>query len=176
MRTIDNPSEFRNKITEYILNIINSNNETIKKLSRAKNIEMSIVNFARDEATKRKIVKRWDNPYFVLIYTDRLRTIAHNLKQTDLINRIITHDVKSSEVGYLSHQEIDMPRWKDMIEKKQKRDKSKVQVNMNIEEGEFQCKKCGSKKTTYYQMQTRSADEPMTTFVQCTECPSRWKC
>ena len=43
-------------------------------------------------------------------------------------------------------------------------------------EGMFKCGKCKSRKTTYYQMQTRSADEPMTTFVTCTNCNNRWKC
>lgn len=65
-------------------------------------------------------------------------------------------------------------------------------------EGQFKCGKCKSTKTTYYQMQTRSADEPMvrftwnhlimslfnlltrplsqTTFVTCTTCSNRWKC
>jgi DNA-directed RNA polymerase subunit M/transcription elongation factor TFIIS len=42
--------------------------------------------------------------------------------------------------------------------------------------GLFQCGKCKGVKTTYYQMQTRSADEPMTTFVTCTTCNNRWKC
>lgn len=42
--------------------------------------------------------------------------------------------------------------------------------------GQFKCGKCKSTKTTYYQMQTRSADEPMTTFVTCTNCSNRWKC
>ena len=42
--------------------------------------------------------------------------------------------------------------------------------------GAFKCGKCKSTKTTYYQMQTRSADEPMTTFVTCTNCSNRWKC
>jgi DNA-directed RNA polymerase subunit M/transcription elongation factor TFIIS len=42
--------------------------------------------------------------------------------------------------------------------------------------GMFKCGKCKSTKTTYYQMQTRSADEPMTTFVTCTSCSNRWKC
>jgi transcription elongation factor S-II len=64
--------------------------------------------------------------------------------------------------------------------------------------GLFKCSKCKSVKTTYYQMQTRSADEPMvsttsalfilllfrlltalssqTTYVTCTNCSHRWKC
>ena len=52
----------------------------------------------------------------------------------------------------------------------------KTNISANIVEGAFKCRRCGSEKTTYYQMQTRSADEPMTTFVQCCECPARWKC
>ncbi len=32
---------------------------------------------------------------------------------------------------------------------------------------QFQCGKCKKRQTSYYQMQTRSADEPMTTFVIC---------
>lgn len=39
----------------------------------------------------------------------------------------------------------------------------------------FQCSKCKERKCTYYQMQTRSADEPMTTFVTCVNCNNRWK-
>ena len=32
---------------------------------------------------------------------------------------------------------------------------------------QFQCGKCRKRQCSYYQMQTRSADEPMTTFVIC---------
>ncbi len=40
---------------------------------------------------------------------------------------------------------------------------------------EFKCKRCKSRKTTYYEMQTRSADEPMTIFITCLTCGNRWK-
>ncbi|XP_068125371.1 transcription elongation factor A protein 3-like [Hyperolius riggenbachi] len=39
----------------------------------------------------------------------------------------------------------------------------------------LQCDKCRKKNCTYNQVQTRSADEPMTTFVLCNECGHRWK-
>jgi DNA-directed RNA polymerase subunit M/transcription elongation factor TFIIS len=42
--------------------------------------------------------------------------------------------------------------------------------------GLFMCGKCKGVKTTYYQMQTRSADEPMTTFITCKTCGNHWKC
>jgi transcription elongation factor S-II len=37
------------------------------------------------------------------------------------------------------------------------------------------CKKCGGSKTTHYQLQMRSSDEPMTVFVTCITCGNRWK-
>ncbi|XP_075459989.1 uncharacterized protein LOC142496847 isoform X5 [Ascaphus truei] len=39
----------------------------------------------------------------------------------------------------------------------------------------LQCDKCRKSNCTYNQVQTRSADEPMTTFVLCNECGNRWK-
>jgi transcription elongation factor S-II len=42
--------------------------------------------------------------------------------------------------------------------------------------GFFTCKKCFSKNTNFYQLQTRGADEPMTNFVNCFDCANRWKC
>ena len=43
------------------------------------------------------------------------------------------------------------------------------------ETDQFKCGKCYQRKCKYYQLQTRSADEPMTTFVTCVNCGNRWK-
>ena len=45
-----------------------------------------------------------------------------------------------------------------------------------VKKGIFKCrnKKCGSLRTWSYQLQTRSADEPMTNFITCSECGKRW--
>ena len=47
--------------------------------------------------------------------------------------------------------------------------------NKVSETSEFTCGRCKRNKTTYYQLQTRSADEPMTTFVTCLHCNNKWK-
>ena len=39
----------------------------------------------------------------------------------------------------------------------------------------FRCGKCKQRQCTYYQLQTRSADEPMTTFVTCVACGNRYQ-
>ena len=40
---------------------------------------------------------------------------------------------------------------------------------------QFTCSKCKSKKCTYYEMQTRSADEPATIFITCLDCGKNWR-
>ena len=67
MRVIENPTAFKEKIVKVIQDLCNQNGVKITKDYRCVNIEKSITNYARDEATKRNIIKRWDNPYFVLI-------------------------------------------------------------------------------------------------------------
>ena len=39
----------------------------------------------------------------------------------------------------------------------------------------YKCRKCGSRKCSYYEVQTRSADEPMTQFITCLKCNTRWR-
>ena len=39
----------------------------------------------------------------------------------------------------------------------------------------FECRRCGKRECTYREVQTRSADEPMTIFVLCLGCGNRWK-
>ncbi|KAL5493612.1 hypothetical protein EMCRGX_G014816 [Ephydatia muelleri] len=45
----------------------------------------------------------------------------------------------------------------------------------NVDETNETCPKCRNLKAYFMQMQTRSADEPMTIFFKCTNCGHRWK-
>ena len=62
------------------------------------------------------------------------------------------------------------------LKDKRIRDQNKYEPKLEASTDKFTCRKCHSKKCTYYQLQTRSADEPMTTFVSCLDCGKRWKC
>jgi DNA-directed RNA polymerase subunit M/transcription elongation factor TFIIS len=99
--------------------------------------------------------------------------------QPQLLSRLLQKEVKSQDLPYMRPDQLQPDgEWARMARKLQRRDldreKSRAQdENYN---GLFKCGKCKSVKTTYYQMQTRSADEPMTTFVTCKNCSNRWKC
>lgn len=47
----------------------------------------------------------------------------------------------------------------------------------NVDSTEAKCPKCSNPRAYFMQMQTRSADEPMTTFYKCCniECGYRWR-
>ena len=56
-----------------------------------------------------------------------------------------------------------------------KRDKMKYEIKPEAMTERYKCRKCGSRKCSYYELQTRSADEPMTQFFTCLDCKNRWK-
>ena len=140
------------------------------------NIEKGIFNWTVQHASKNNIVKKWSNSFFVTLYIDRLRSVYINLKKPDVASAVMSANIKSQEIAFMTHQDICPEKWKKLIEDKKIRDKQKYEPNIEASTDNFTCNKCKSKKCTYYQLQTRSADEPMTTFVTCLECGKRWKC
>jgi len=70
---------------------------------------------------------------------------------------------------------MNQSQWKDRIERKIKRDNLKFTNTIKASTDMFTCNKCKSKQCTYYEMQTRSADEPTTVFVTCLNCGKNWK-
>ena len=167
---IDNPETFR-------ANIASKLNALIVDARKCHNLEQGIYNWSLKEATSRKVMKKWDNPYFVQIYTDKFRSVYINLKQSPtLVEQYIIKSTKPHLFAFMTHQEISPAKWDDLIQIKIKRDVNKGEVKIEASTDTFTCRKCHSKKCTYYQMQTRSADEPMTTFVSCIDCGKKWKC
>jgi DNA-directed RNA polymerase subunit M/transcription elongation factor TFIIS len=78
---------------------------------------------------------------------------------------------------FVNTSEVDRhpERWMDKLRQAAERDKA-LYSRKTTASVQMYCSAC-KKKTNcdYYQMQTRSADEPMTTFVTCLECDKRWK-
>jgi transcription elongation factor S-II len=169
MRKIDNPEYFRNNIRGKLQELLESEKKAI-------NLEKGIYNYALKEANNRKVVKKWDNPYYVQIYLDRLRTIYINLGKQALLTSVKDGTVTVKNLAFMTHQEMQPEKWDALIKAKIKKDKSKYDTQQEAMTDTFKCRKCHSNKCSYYQMQTRSADEPMTTFVTCIECANRWKC
>ena len=167
LRKIDNVDSFRANVRQKLDNILENEKNSC-------NLEKGIFNYALKEAEQRKIVKKWDNKFFVQIYVDRLRSIIINLKG-DVLQQINDGSIKPHVVAFMTHQELSPDRWSDLIVAKAKRDKNKFETNLAASTDTFTCRKCKGNQCTYYQLQTRSADESMTVYVTCIQCGNRWK-
>lgn len=169
MINITNPELFRKEVIDVITKILDTQKHST-------NIEKSIYNQCIKIAKSKNIVKKWENPYFVLIYIDRFRSVYINLKNPEVIKRLENKELKAHEIGGLSHQELSPERWERLIHEKKIKDKNKYTPTLQGNTDVFTCRKCKLNKCNYYQLQTRSADEPMTTYVTCVNCGNRWKC
>jgi len=169
MYKVTNPEKFREHISDKLFEIINNRNIV-------SNLEKGLYNYSLDAATKKKIVKKWENQYFVQIYLDRVKSIFINLTNETLLNKIVEKKIKAHELAFMTHQEMNEERWKALIELQQIKEENKYAPKIEASTDDFTCFKCKSKECTHYQLQTRSADEPMTTFVTCIRCSNRWKC
>ena len=70
---VQDPNAFRSKIIKTIDGILNND-------VMSRNIEKSIYNKTIQTAEEYKIIKRWDNKFFVLLYVDKFKMISHLIK------------------------------------------------------------------------------------------------
>ena len=159
----------------------NKINECVKDIQKSQNIEKSIYNSVIIYSKENNISRTWNNTIFLNLYFSKIRSIYLNLnkdsyiKNDYLIEKIKNNEIKPDEISKLSVYDIFPDNWKKMIDEKTKRDKLKYELKPEAMTDRYKCRKCGSRKCSYYEMQTRSADEPMTQFFTCLDCKTHWK-
>jgi transcription elongation factor S-II len=130
-------------------------------------IEQAILNRCISEAQKWFIDIDWENPVFKEMY--RCRAIQL-YRYKDLANTMTVQE-------FVETNAVDQNprRWREIME--QTIEKEKAMYNREKTASIYlHCSSCKRKtQCDYYQLQTRSADEPMTTFVTCLECHKKWK-
>ena len=113
-------------------------------------------------------------------YRSKLRSLFQNLKNIsnrELGPRVMSGEITPARFVTMSHEELKSAERRKEDEKLLKENMKNAQVPMaekSVSDA-LRCGRCGQKKVSYSQAQTRSADEPMTTFCECTVCGNRWK-
>jgi len=114
------------------------------------------------------------------IYKEKIRSLFQNLKNKSnpqLRTRVLSGEISPARFVRMTHEELKSKeqREEERAMQKENMDKAMVaQPEKSVSTG-LQCGKCKERKVSYTQAQTRSADEPMTTFCECTVCGNRWK-
>ncbi|XP_041970326.1 transcription elongation factor S-II [Aricia agestis] len=113
-------------------------------------------------------------------YKNRVRSRVANLKdpknptlRTNFLNGVIS----AARLAKMTPDEMASDEMKKLREKfiKEAIDDAQLATVQGTKTEMLKCGKCKKKNCTYNQLQTRSSDEPMTTFVLCNECGNRWK-
>jgi DNA-directed RNA polymerase subunit M/transcription elongation factor TFIIS len=145
------------------------------------NLERCAYNSAIRRASQRHIGKIWSHTPFLELYIMVAKQIAVNLLPTAYVNNTeLFAKYKAGEVTFKDISEMDSyqlfeERWKDCFLEQQIREKRQLEGNKAMATDRFLCKRCHKRECTYYELQTRSADEPMTIFITCLNCGKHWK-
>jgi len=158
--------------------VVTKFSETLEK-AFASNIEKSIFNWTIRNVKSHNEIPAWENKFFREQYKRKYMYILFNInnKETHLIERIKKGEIAAKTIADLRPEELFPagPIARCIEDHKVSFLKKEIAAQSIVYRGIFKCNKCKSDKTTYYQLQTRSADEPMTTFVTCMNCGKKWK-
>ncbi|KAL7009276.1 transcription elongation factor TFIIS [Cystobasidiomycetes sp. EMM_F5] len=143
---------------------IGSLHSTTIILSRATDVESGAWNNKKDEGG----------------YRQKMRSLVLTLKakdNPDLRSAVVAGEVEAAQLWSMTPAELASAEKKAELAKMHEQALWDAQgaAPKKSETDMFECSKCKKRRTTYYQMQTRSADEPMTTFVSCLNCGNNWR-
>jgi len=113
-------------------------------------------------------------------YKNRIRSRYSNLKDAknpNLRYKVLVGEVPPERIAVMTPEEMASDNLKLVRDKMQKENIKDAQlaVSGGTITDLLKCGKCKGRRCTYNQMQTRSSDEPMTTFAFCNDCGHRWK-
>ncbi|XP_058246088.1 transcription elongation factor A protein 3 isoform X8 [Hemibagrus wyckioides] len=113
-------------------------------------------------------------------YKNRVRSRISNLKDPknpNLRKNVLGGAIELSRIATMTAEEMasdELKQLRNILTQEAIREHQMAKTGGTVTDL-LQCGKCKKKNCTYNQVQTRSADEPMTTFVLCNECGNRWK-
>ncbi|KFD57359.1 hypothetical protein M514_01870 [Trichuris suis] len=166
--TASSGTHFRDKCRDMIFKSLETDHPVPGSLDRrmlAEAIEESIFNLFKDYNEK---------------YRACIRSRVFNLrdkKNPELKENVLTGVLSPEQLATMTSEEMASDTMKALRKKftKEAIDEHQLSQEGGTPTDMFKCARCGKKNCTYRQAQTRSADEPMTTFVYCRECGNRWK-
>ena len=147
----------------------------------ARDLEIGIFNRALNLSQLNNLPRTWTNPRFKQLYVDVGRSAVMNLDPRShvgnrrLIERMNEGEFAPHSVPFMAQDNLFPQRWAQTVDAKVKRDEVIFKERKPATTDQFKCSKCKKRECVYQELQLRSADEPMTLFITCTNCGNRWK-
>jgi hypothetical protein len=144
-------------------------------------LERGIYNASLNEAKLRLMPLTWEHETFRWIYDMVAKRAISNFNpnsyvgNTHLIQRWKDGEFTLDQIGGWTPYELKPTHWKDLKDQQLRREQRILEGNLAMATDRFRCSQCQKKMCSYYELQTRSADEPMTIFIRCLNCGKQWK-
>ena len=144
-------------------------------------LERGIYNASLNEAKTRQIPLTWEHETFRWIYGMVAKRAIANFNPDSyvgnkhLIQRWKDGEFTLDQIGGWTPYELKPTHWKDLKDQQLRREQRILEGNLAMATDRFRCSQCQKKMCSYYELQTRSADEPMTIFIRCLNCGKQWK-
>ena len=171
-----NENTFRN----HILKCINKQLPMFDSKTQIK-LEIVILQIAMNDSKSKFVNKNFDNNLFQICYMSAARRIMSNLnpneyvKNQHLLPRILQGHLSIDHLTSMNVMDYAPGLYAPLREQMNLREQHILEGNKAMATDLFKCGRCFKRECTYYELQTRSADEPMTKFITCINCGSHWK-
>ena len=151
---------------------------TILNEEESKLVEKNIFDFVNEYINKKNLNLK----LFKKLYISKSRQIYHNLNEKSYVEnkklqKLLHKKIKLEKICDYSYHELNPNKWKKFskdidILNSEIFDNKKINTT-----DQFKCPKCKNNKCVYFQLQTRSADEGITSFITCINegCGFNWK-
>lgn len=163
--------------------VVENYTELLEDSTLADEFEDCLLHFISDKALEDSVDIDWGNKIFWNKYRNHAVHLYENLEgeksyvQNNMgwLDKLKNREITPKQFVELSPADLCPARWKKHIEDTLESDK-KLYSHKKATAAIMYCSRCKKKANCdYYLLQTRSADEPMTTFVTCLECDHHWK-
>jgi transcription elongation factor S-II len=144
-------------------------------------LEVAILQSAMTDSTNKQVFKHFDNSLFQTVYMQSLRRFVGNLdpnsyvKNAFLLKKIIQKDLTIDNLATMNIMDYSPTLYTELNDRMLLREKQQLEGNKALATDLFKCGRCHKRECTYYELQTRSADEPMTKFISCLNCGNHWR-
>jgi transcription elongation factor S-II len=146
-----------------------------------KGLELCIYKSALADADSKYVVKHFDNKLFEICYMNSARRYIGNLSpntyinNTALLQKVKNGDLTFDTLASMTSMDLAPHIYSELRERQTLREQQQLEGNKSMATDMFKCGRCHKRETTFYELQTRSADEPMTKFITCVNCGNHWR-
>ncbi len=144
-------------------------------------LQEGIFEYVCKEAEKRHVICHWNNPLFNTMYNEKQRSIWGHLNKDSprynsrLLERYKDGEFTMKDLGNMTDYELQPENWIKLTNEQLEREQNILEGNKGNTTDIYKCGRCKKRECSYYMLQTRSADEPMTIFITCHNCGNRWR-